>query len=30
MKLVHEEGQCDEAMMATLEKLTPVSPLDEE
>ena len=30
MKLVHEEGQCDEAMMAALEKLTPVSPLDEE
>ena len=30
LKLVHEEGQCDEAMMATLEKLTPVSSLDEE
>lgn len=30
MKLVHEEGQCDAAMMATLEQLTPVSKLDEE
>lgn len=30
MKLVHEEGQCDEAMMATLERLTPVNKLDEE
>ena len=30
MKLVHEDGQCDEAMMAKLEQLTPVSPLDEE
>ena len=30
MKLVHEEGQCDAVMMATLEQLTPVSKLDEE
>lgn len=30
MKLVHEDGLCDEAMMAKLEQLTPVSPLDEE
>ena len=30
MKLVHEDGQCDEAMMVKLEQLTPVSPLDEE
>ncbi len=30
MKVVHEDGQCDEAMMATLEQLTPVNKLDEE
>ena len=30
MKVVHEDGQCDEAMMATLEQLTPVNKFDEE
>ncbi len=30
LRLVHEEGQCDEAMIATLEKLTPVDSLEEE
>ena len=30
MKVVHEDGQCDEAMLAKLEQLTPVNPLEEE